>query len=171
MKIFRFGSKATQASEEADPEKQRRLLFASTASLERALDGTDKAFKQYFFALYHCSPDEPAGINQYRVQLKQSHPEKAVSVGRHFVLWGDPAYQALVWYYEQLSNTSTLPEEFRVYAKRRVAEITCKHEKSQGLPVPIELSEGQLSDDPTLTFYACLALDNQQVVSSSGEPL
>ncbi|MNG20738.1 hypothetical protein D3C84_1050180 [compost metagenome] len=83
------------------------------------------------------------------------------------MLWGDPAHQALAWYYEQLSNTTTLPEEFRSYAKRRLVEITNQHQKSQELPVPLDLSEGQLSDDPTLTFYACLALDNQQIVSSN----
>jgi len=171
MKLFSFGSKAVQATSVASPEKQRRSMFASTASLERALDGTDKAFEQYYFSLYHCSPDESAGINQYREQLRLSHPEKAVSIGRHFVLWGHPAHHALTWYFEQLSNVTTLSDEFRAYAKHRLAEITSKHQKSQGLPVPIDLSEGQLSDDPTLTFYACLALDNQQIVSPSGEPL
>ena len=163
MKLFNFKSKAS-ARESVGAVQVPRLLFASTAALERALDDSEEAYKKYFFALYHCSPDEPAGINQYREQLRQKHPENAVTVGRHFVLWGSAAFQALIWYYEALSNATTLSDEFRSYAKRRSSEITNKHQKSQGLPVPIDLSEGQLSDDPNLTFYACLALDNQQIV-------
>lgn len=171
MKIFGLGSKVDKTPSEASSKTRSRYLFASTASLERALDGTDKAYEQYYFALYHCSPNEPAGINQYREQLRQSYPKKTVAIGSHFVLWGEPAFQALTWYYEQLFSCSTLPEDFRAYASRRLGEITDKHQKSQGLPASIDLSEGQLSEDPALTFYACLALDNRQIVSTSGEPL
>lgn len=166
MKFFKFGSKIP-AKDSTETAQTPRLVFASTSALERTLDGTDEVYQRYFYALYQCSPDEPAGINEYREQLRKSNPKNAVQVGRHFVLWGNEAFQALVWYYEALSDAPTLPDEFRAYAKRRVQEITSTHQKSQGLPVPLDLSEGQLSNDPNLAFYAYMALLNQQIVPQS----
>jgi hypothetical protein len=62
------------------------LVFASTAAFERALDGTDEAFSRYYFALYHCTPTEDAGINERREDLRGQYPDKAIVVGRFFVL-------------------------------------------------------------------------------------
>ncbi len=141
------------------------LVFASTAALERALDGSDEAYYRYFFALYHCTPDENAGINDYRCRLREQYPRNAVSVGRHFVLWGEPAFQALRSYYYALSIEESLSDEFRAYARGRQQTIEQRHRSSQALPVPIDLSEGQLSADETLDFYACLALSNGHIFS------
>ena len=140
------------------------LVFASTSALERTLDGTDEAYERYFFALYHCSPDEDAGINEYRRQLHANHPGKAMQVGRHFVLCGEPAAQALRSYYYALSQAESVPEEHRSYARRRQQEIEKLHASSQTLPKPIDLSEGQLAEDKALDFYACLALSGGQVL-------
>ncbi|MEY8690130.1 MAG: hypothetical protein AB9M53_09685 [Leptothrix sp. (in: b-proteobacteria)] len=161
MNLLKYFGKSSRRDNKLS-QQETRLLFASTAALERALDGTDDAYQRYFFAIYHCSPDEPAGINLYREKLKNDNPKDAVEVGCHFVLWGNSAFQAIVWYYEALSNASTLPDELITYAKERLSEIKSMHEKSQGLG--IDLSEGQLSNDPRLTFYACLALDNRQII-------
>lgn len=162
MKLFKFlqGAAPTGPS----PGKvSERLVYASIASLERALDGTSESFRRYFFAVYHCTPDEGAGINLIRARLRAANPDDAVAVGDYFVLWGESAFQALSWYYTELTKAETLPEEFREHAAMRLAEITQKHEASQRLSPPIGLSEGQLADDSKLNFYACLALDNGQV--------
>ena len=143
------------------------LVFASTAALEKALDGSDESYDRYFFALYHCTPDDDAGINAYRRLLRDKHPKKSVAVGRHFVLWGEPACQALRSYYNALTDEQSLSEEFRSYAKSRRQAIEQRHNSSQALPIPIDLSEGQLSADETLDFYACLALSNKQVLSKN----
>ena len=112
-------------------------------------------------------PDENAGINNYRCRLREQYPRNAVSVGRYFVLCGEPAFQALRSYYYALSIEESLSDEFRTYAKGRQQAVEQRHRSSQELPVPIDLSEGQLSADATLDFYACLALSNGQIFSRS----
>lgn len=141
------------------------LIFASITALERALDGSDEAYARYYFALYHCTPDEDAGINDLRRSLREQYPNNAVSVGRHFVLWGEPACQALRSYYYALSIAESMSDESRVYARARQLVVEQRHSSSQALPVPVDLSEGQLSADEMLDFYACLALLNGQIIS------
>jgi len=161
MKLFGFGKghKATQVK----TANNSKLVFASVTALERALDGEDDNYFRYFFALYGCSPDVINGITELRIQLRNQFPDKAVQVGRHFVLWGEPAFQTVSSFYHALSNQGE-PQEFRAYAQDRYQEIVRKHEINQGLPSPIELSEGQLANDEKLGFYTCLALFNGQVI-------
>jgi hypothetical protein len=139
------------------------LVFASTAALERALDGTTETFDRYYFSLYHCPPEEENNFNAYRRQVSESHPDSSVPVGKHFVLWGKAAFQVVSHYYQALAEQGS-PEEFREYAQRRLLEITRRYQSSQDLPVPIDLSEGQLSADEELEFFTCLALSNRQVL-------
>ena len=141
------------------------MKFASITVLEESLDGSDEAYFRYYFALYHCTPDEDAGINDLRRNLRKQYPNNAVSVGRHFVLWGEPAYQALRSYYYALSTTESMSDEFRAYAKIRQQAVEQRHRSSQAMSVPINLSEGQLSADEILNFYACMALSNGQIIS------
>lgn len=163
MKLFSFGknNKASQV-QTADISK---LVFASTSALERALDGGDNSYFRYFFAIYHCSPDEINGITELRNQLCSQFPDKTVQVGRHFVLWGEPAFKVVSSFYHALTKQAE-PQEFREYAKDRYQEIIRKYETSQDLPVPIELSEGQFANDEKLDFYTCLALSNGQLILS-----
>jgi len=149
------------------PAEKSRLQFASTAALERALDGTDEWYERYFFALYHCSPDEQAELNERRKEMRRAYPDKVTEVGRHFVLCGEPAFLVLSAYYQALVKAETLPEDFRNYAQRRHDTIVDIHRKSQRLPVPIDLTEGQLSNDTELYFFACLALSNGQILRDS----
>jgi hypothetical protein len=72
-------------------ESISQLRFISTKSLERGLDGSDEAFAAHYFAIYHCAPDEPAGINDYRNELRTRFPAKSTPVGKYFVLGGEPA--------------------------------------------------------------------------------
>lgn len=144
------------------------IRFESVTAMERSLDGSDETFHAYYFAVYHCSPSESAGTNQYREQLKQTYPDKVAQVGRYFVLWGTPAFLALSSYYKALIEAETLSDEFRAYIGRRLEEAQIRHNKSQGLPIPVNLSEGQLADDPQLEFLTCIALRNGQVRLSQG---
>ncbi len=164
IKIIK-GAGALYATESA---RHERLVYASVESLERALDGTKEAFRNYFFAMYHCTPDEDAGINRLRAQLREENPSDVVAVGDYFVLWGASAFQALSWFYTALTKADSLPEDFRDYAAIRLVEIVRKHETSQRLTIPIQLSEGQLAKDDKLNFYACLALSNKQIFQDSG---
>jgi hypothetical protein len=139
------------------------LLFASIPALERALDGTDEAFERYYFALYHCPPDENNQFNAFRDRVSKSHPNDTVSVGTRYVLWGEAAFEVVSHYYSSLAEVAT-PDEFRTYAKRRLNEIVRIYQISRNFPEPIDISEGQLSADKELEFFACLALGNKQIV-------
>jgi len=141
-----------------------KISFASTAELERALDGNDRNYERYYFALYHCYPDEDNSLNQRRRELIEQYPEKAVVVGRYYVLFGEPACELLRSYYYSLSLEESLSDDFRAYAERMRARIEEQHRKSQSLMNPIDLSEGQLSEDTMLAFYARLAISNGQVL-------
>jgi hypothetical protein len=143
------------------------LCFVSTAALERGLDGGEERFAAYYFALYHCSPDEAAGINERREELRQLFPEKVITVGKHYVLVGEPAYQALAAYYAALVECGTLSDQFRSYAKQRLEEMADTYRRSQSLPVPVDLTEGQLAQDHRLEFLTCVALRNSQVIPVS----
>src|SRR5512146_1996 len=105
----------------------RDLRFMSTAALERALDGNEERFAAYFFAMYHCSPDESAGINERREQLRQTFPNKVIPVGQRFVLAGEAAYLALAAYYQALIGCETLTDDFRSYVSERLDAITNAH--------------------------------------------
>ncbi len=144
------------------PTPAQNVAFASTAQLERALDGSDESFRAYYFALYHLYPEESCDFNRFRQRLCTAHPDQAVAVGRYHVLWGEPAFQVARSYYSALAAQAT-PEEFREYAERRLVAITEKHRASQSLPQPIDMSEGQLNADKELEFFAHLAIGNRQV--------
>ena len=141
----------------------KRLAFYSTVAHEHGLDGEEGTFAAYFFALYHCSPDDPAGINELRESLSRDFPEKVIPVGKRFVLQGEPAFIALTGYHHAMAQVENLSSEFRAYNADRVREITEIHRASQSLPVPVDLTEGQLADDKRLELLTCIALRNRQV--------
>jgi hypothetical protein len=151
--------------ERASPKSIGNLRFISTKAMEHRLDGSDERFAEYFFAIYHCSPDEPAGINDYREQLRQQYPEQATPVGKYFVLSGEPAYLALSAYYRGMRNATSLSDEFREYMGECLERVTEKHRKSQALS--INLLEGQLAHDPRLEFLTCVAIENGQILLSA----
>ena len=149
--------------ERANPSSIGTLIFHSIAALERGLDGGDDRFAAYFFAIYHCGPDEAGGINERREQLRKQFPDKAIPVGKRFILQGEPAWLALAAYYQAMMACETLGDDSRAYAKERVEDCTKAHRASQSLPIPIHLTEGQLASDPRLEFLTCVALRNGQV--------
>lgn len=151
-----FGSKLASSS------IQGKLVFASVSALEQALDGSEETYRRYFFALYHCSPDEDCALNERRKLVRAQYPEKVVEVGQRFVLVGEAAFQIVSAYFQGLAIQGS-PDEFREYAKRRHEVIVRMHRSSQSLSVPIDLTEGQLSSDSDLDFYACLELSNGQI--------
>jgi hypothetical protein len=162
MKVFGWLGRKPMF-ERANPKSIGDLRYVSTAALERGLDGSEERFADYFFAIYHCSPDEPAGINQRRQQLRETLPTKATPCGQRFVLAGEAAYLALAAYYQALIICETLTDDFRAYARERLDAISDMHHDGQSLPIPIDLTEGQLSQDFRLEFLTCIAISNGQV--------
>lgn len=148
----------------ASPNSVGNLRFMSTAAMERGLNGDEEEFAAYFFAIYHCSPDAVGGIVERREQLRTEYPDKAISIGQRFILSGEAAYQALAAYYLALIECETLEDNFRTYARERLDAMTEIHRKSQSLPVPIDLTEGQLSQDRRLEFLTCIAIENGQII-------
>ena len=140
----------------------RQLHFYSTAAMERGLDGTEETFARFYRAIYHCSLDEPADINDRREQLRKQYPNKAVAVGQRFVLLGEAAYQALGGYYRTLASDHS-SESCRKYYSQQFDRIRAAHIDSQSLPIPVDLTEGQLAHDEQLEFFACVAILNGHI--------
>jgi hypothetical protein len=152
-----------QKKQPATKSAKSDLRFASTAVMERNLDGSAKQFQEYFFAIYHCLPDEKdAGIVSLRERMREQFPDKAIGVGKYFVLQGEPAFQSLRAYYYAIA-TQHQDEHMREYFAGRQAELETAHAASQSLPIPVDLTEGQLNSDRQLEFLTLLALDNGQV--------
>lgn len=140
------------------------LRFVSTASLEQRLDGSYETFYEYFFAIYHCLYAEDSGIKERRLELSKTYSKNVVEVGDYFVLTGEAAYQALRAYYYTLTITDTLSEEYREYVAKRLEDVTTVHKASQSLPIPIDLTEGQLANDKQMELLTCIAIGNGQVI-------
>jgi len=163
-RLFDKGSDAENLEgQKQSPAASKQLHFYSTAVMERGFDGTEDSFARFYWAIYNCSPAEPAGINDRREQLREKYPDKAVAVGQRFVLFGDAAYQALGGFYRAM-ETGHAQEAQRKYYGLQFERLKDIHEKSQSLPIPIDLSEGQLAHDEKLEFLACLAISKGHIL-------
>src|ERR1019366_1680247 len=102
--VDRFLPAKPSVFERASSSSLGTLIFHSIAALERGLDGGEDRFAAYFFAIYQCRPDErnTGIINERREQLRKQFPDKAIPVGKRFVLQGEPAWIALAEYYQAL---------------------------------------------------------------------
>ena len=148
----------------ANANSTGNLRFVSIANLERGLDGSSESFEEYFFAIYHCSYAEESGVKERRKQLAEFYPNNVIKVGDYFVLDGEAAFSALSAYYLALIQADTLSQEYRDYIKERLEEITSAHKSSQSLPIPINLTEGQLANDRQMEMLTCIAIGNGQIV-------
>ncbi len=166
MNLFGKSTDTTVGIQRASANSKGNIRFVSTLALEQLLDGTENTFEEYFFAIYHCSYFEKSGIKERREQLAELYPNNVIKVGKFFVLDGEAAFSALSSYYQALVEVKTLDDDFKGYITKRLAEIEQAHKSSQSLPIPINLTEGQLSNDKQLNFFACLAIDNGQVLLS-----
>jgi len=151
---------------EANSKTAINLCFISTVALEKELDGTYDKFEEFFFAIYHCSYAENSGIKERREQLSKTFPNKIIQAGEYFVLSGEAAYLALSAYYLALVQTDTLSDEYKDYIKHRLEAIKTRHVDSQSLPVPIDLTEGQLSRDQDMELLTSIAIMNGQIIAS-----
>ncbi len=160
------GSNRMPASSDLSPDPNfDRLRFYSTAAMERGLDGSEATFERFFYSIYHCMPDEPSGVSERREALRKQYPDKSIRINdRRFVLIGVPAFQVLAAYYQALIGADTLSEDYRAYQKEHLELLQQKHHDSQTLPVPIDLTEGQLAHDERVERYACIALRNRQIM-------
>lgn len=164
MKLFKSKSKAVVAIK-ADANSDGNLRFVSTKLLESELDGSESTFEDYFFSIYRYSYKDGSAVKTLREQLCNEYPNNVIRVGNYFVLEGEAAFLSLSSYYDALINASDIGEDFRVYFEERLAEITKKHNGSQSLRIPINLTEGQLSYDSRVELHTSIALNYGLVVA------
>jgi len=162
------GAKKMPVSSDAFPDPTSDTLrFYSTRSLERRLDGSEERYAIFFYSIYHCMPDEPSGVNERRNAVRQQFPDKSIQINeRQFVLVGVPAFQVISAYYQALIACDTLSDDYRAYKKEHLQMVQQAHQDSQSLPVPIDLTEGQLAHDERVERYACIALRNRQIMET-----
>jgi hypothetical protein len=164
MKLFKSKAKAIVAIK-ADANSDGNLRFVSTKLLESELDGTESTFEDYFFSIYRYSYKGGSAVKAFREKLCNEYPTNVIRVGDYFVLEGEAAYLSLSSYYKALINANHIGDDFREYYVERLAEITKKHNGSQSLPIPINLTEGQLSYDSRVELLTSIALNYGQVVA------
>ena len=133
------------------------LEYQSPAEMEASVSD-DRSFKKYYFGIYRCSPDEKNEINILRVSVKEKYPDLVIPVGAHFILSGKAACKVLSSYYYSRSLLEDQPQIHAAYYKQRYESVAKRHDDSQSLPKPINLTEGQLATDFDSEFYIKIAV-------------
>ncbi len=139
-------------------------IFYKSPSLLESSIFTEDDYRKFHFALYGCAPDEEGGINERRREISIKYPEKTVPCGRYFILTGVAAFEALSAFYYSIHLVETLPEDLRAYYLERFEQIKEMHQRSQSLPVPIDLTEGQFGTDKRMEIYVNEAIHFRLVV-------
>jgi hypothetical protein len=124
---------------------------------------SNEDFKKYFFSLYRCMPNEDCDLNTRRNKLRIQHPKLVIPVGDNFVLTGQAAYEVLSAHYYSLSMVEEYEEDVKNYYFKRYETVKKVHDRAQSLPVPIDLTEGQLGTDRDFDFYIKEAIVNQML--------
>jgi hypothetical protein len=122
------------------------IIYTSPSILERTIS-TEDDYRRLHFALYRCSPDDICGINERRKELSIKYPSKTIPCGRYFILIGVAAAEALSAFYYSMHLAETLPEYLRSYYLERFEKIQEMHQRSQSLPTPVDITEGQFGTD------------------------
>ncbi len=124
---------------------------------------TEEDFHRYFFSLYRCSPTERNEFNNRRNQVRIKYPKMVIPFGSNFILTGQAAYEIMSAYYYSLSLVEGYTKEEKNYYFGRYESVKLMYEKSQSLPVPINLTEGQLGTDEMVAFYFKEAIINRLI--------
>jgi hypothetical protein len=133
------------------------LIYVPPSHIERNI-ATEQDYRELHYAIYCCSPDDQGGINQRRTELSIKYPDKIVPCGQYFILTGVAAAEALTAFYYSVHLEDSLPEELRDYYFNRYQTVKEMHEKSQSLPVPIDLTERQFATDKRMELYVTEAI-------------
>ncbi len=84
-----------------------------------------------------------------------------IPFGEYFILTGQAAYEIMSTYYYTLSLVTEFSEKEKNYYFDRFNSVKQMHEKSQSLPFPIDMTEGQLGTDENIEFYIKEAIINK----------
>jgi len=125
------------------------LYYYSPKDLESSI-GDDEDYRRYFYSLYRCSPDEDNDFNRRRNEIADKYPELVVYVGDYFVLTGQAACEILSTYYYSLSIIDDYDRQTKDYYFGRYESVLSYHQRTQSLPFPIILTEGQLGTDSNI---------------------
>jgi hypothetical protein len=138
------------------------LEYKSPKQLEAEMSSYEE-FAKFYFNLYRCLPDEDNEFNKRRHSIKEKYPDKVVILGEYYVLFGVAAYEILAAFYYSLFLIEGSDDVEKKYYFRRYERIKEAHNKSQSLPKPIDLSEGQLGTDEDISFFINEAIKSRQI--------
>jgi len=136
------------------------LEYKSPKEQESELNSKDD-FERYFYSLYRCTPSEQNDFNARRNQMRNKYPKLVIPFGAYFILTGQAAYEIMSTYYYTLSLVAEFSEKEKNYYFDRFNSVKQMHEKSQSLPFPIDMTEGQLGTDENIEFYIKEAIINK----------
>jgi hypothetical protein len=124
---------------------------------------SNEDFNKYFFSLYRCMPNEECDLNTRRNKLRIKHPELVIPVGDNFVLTGQAACEILSAHYYSLSLVEDYEEDVKKYYFKRYETVKDVHNRAKSLPIPMDLTEGQLGTDRDFDFYIKEAIVNKML--------
>jgi len=123
--------------------------YLSPKDLEASM-GDDEGYRRYFYSLYRCPPDEVNDFNRRRVSIAEKYPAFVIDVGDFFILTGQAACEILSTHYYSMSIIEDYDQKIKDYYFGRYEEVLSFHQRTQSLPIPINLTEGQLGTDSNI---------------------
>ena len=125
------------------------LEYRSPAQLESQMNSPED-FRHFYFALYRCSPDEDNEFNKRRTEVSIKYPKLVIPLGNYYVLEGHAASEILSTFYHSLTLCDDIDDEAKSYYVSRYETVIEINRKAQALPIPLNLTEGQLGTDRTI---------------------
>ena len=125
------------------------LDYLSPKDLEASM-GDDEGYRRFFYSLYRCQPDEANDFNRRRFLIAEKYPALVIDVGDYFILTGQAACEILSTHYYSLSIIEDYDQKIKDYYFGRYEEVLSFHQRTQSLPIPINLTEGQLGTDSNI---------------------
>jgi hypothetical protein len=138
------------------------LDYKSPKQLENEMN-TYEEFNHFYFNLYRCLPDEECEFNKRRQAIKEKYPDKVIQFGDYYVLNGVAAYEIISAFYYSLSLVEDYEEDVKKYYFKRYEQVKQAHKSAQSLPIPIDLTEGQLGTDSDIEFFVNEAIISRQI--------
>jgi len=147
--------------------ESHHIGFLTPAQLEAEM-ASEQDYYGYYYSLYRCLPSDNNELNKRRDQIKERFPQLSINLpfNEFYVLEGVAAYEILSTFYYSLhvDELHDITTEERKYYLKRFEQVKTAHERSQNLPYPINLTEGQLGTDREMELYYSQMLLNRQLV-------
>ncbi len=110
-------------------------------------------YEKYFFSLYRCFPYDDNDFIKRRNLIREKFPDLVIAFGDYYILTGQAASEVLTTFYYSHTLIDEYDDALKNYFWKRYNSTKEKHQNSQSLPFPINLTEGQLGTDEDIEIF------------------